>query len=380
MTSIWSYSDFAGRGFGLFKRCLFAELKNLGWNTVLAEASLIDSNSRNYLREHLLQHPTEWILLINQSAAQLYDYLQLPANNRPLPAKKIVWYLDNPAFFVNQPFEPLEWVFCFDETYLGFLKRFNPAYCGFLPLAADATNTGRKDSRLECEVSFVGGLIDQSERRSQLSQDMVNYVDLLVEKKIQHREQTFQELAAEFPFAPGKQITITPQVEHYLYWEANNRYRIRILELLSDLDLHIYGNEDWTKLLAESPLLKHFRGPIDPVTELPDLFVSSKINLNIHSIQCRGSLNQRDFNAPVADGFLLSDWVPAAGKYFDPGFEAVYWGNNEDLRSKVFYYLNHPEECQDFIQRARQKVETQHTYRERVQRILQGIGYTESYQ
>jgi hypothetical protein len=81
-----------------------------------------------------------------------------------------------------------------------------------------------------------------------------------------------------------------------------------------------------------------FPRPIDPVEELPSVFASSRINLNIHSVQCRGSLNQRDFNAPMAGGFLLSDWVPAAGRFFSPGIEAVYWSGIDDLRRKIAFY------------------------------------------
>lgn len=374
MPSIWSYADPADRGFGLFKRRIFRELERLGWEVFLAEAPLLQPESKAVLRQHLFRHPCEWMLLINQSAGQLYDYLEIPTRQRPLPHRKLVWYLDDPRFFIDRPFEPSETVLCFDETYLDTIRERHTGVSGFWPLAADVTSPGDYEERFACEVCFVGGVIDQSERRAQLPQPMQAYVDELVELKLAHRERSFDELAAEHPIAPGKRINITPQVAHYLYWETNNRYRLRIMQSLQDFDVRIYGTDDWRMLLRDSPLLERFHGPIDPVRETPNCYASAAINLNIHSIQCRGSLNQRDFNAPMAGGFLLSDWVPAAGRYFQPGLEAIYWSDPNDLRAKVSYYLKHPDERREIAERGRARVLRSHTYAHRVGALLETLG------
>ncbi|MFB3787615.1 MAG: glycosyltransferase [bacterium] len=370
MTSAWSYCDRSDRGYGLFKRRIFQALEKLGWTVALAEVPLLDASAKAVLREHLDQNAPDWIFLINQSAGQFYDYLELPRERRPYATRKFVWYLDDPHFFVDRPFEPLEHVFSFDETYLDYLREFTPNVCGFFPLAADLETPGAWDSRYACEVSFVGGVIDQSERRARLSSEMRDYVGRLVDLHLQSRHKTFFELAGEYPIAPGKRIQITPPVAHYLYWEANNQYRLRVVQALADFDLRIYGNEDWLPLLQNTPLAGRYGGPIDPARELPAVFASSAVNLNIHSRQCRGSLNQRDFNAPLAGGFLLSDWVPAAGRYFIPGEEAVYWSDLDDLRRKTAYYLAHPEEREKIIQRGRERVSREHAYDKRVEEWL----------
>lgn len=370
MPTIWSYADPANRGFGLFKRLVLRALETHGWTTRLALAPLLEPSSKAKLRADLLENFPDWILLINQSAGQLYDYLEIEHNKRPLSSKKLVWYLDDPEFFIDRPFEPDEYVFSFDETYLDGVKQYNPALFGFWPLAADMDAPGQFESRFACDVCFVGGAIDQGARREQLSPAMQTYVNDLVELKLLHREKTFADLSVEHPIEPGKCIQIQPQVANFLYWEANIRYRIRILETLKDFDLRIYGNEDWPHLLNGSPLLSKFHGPIDPVVELPNAFASAKINLNIHSIQCRGSLNQRDFNAPVAGGFLLSDWVPAAARYFSPDREAVYWSNSDDLVTQVNYYLNHPDERRQIVQRGAECVRSKHTYHHRVSDLI----------
>lgn len=371
--SLWTYSDGADRGFGLFKRRILRQLQNRGWTVWMAEAPLLEPQSRIRLRDDLLQKKTDWILLINQSAAQFYEYLSIPLSLRPLSCKKWIWFLDDPHFFTDRPFESGEFVFSFDSTYVDYLQSLHPGGCGILPLACDVEEEGMYDERFACDVCFVGGVIDQSARRAQLPPEMQAYVDRLVERKLQAREKTFEQLSVENPIAPGKQIQITPLVAHYLYWETNNRYRIQTLEALSDYDLRIYGNEDWPKLLRDSLLQNRFLGSIDPVSELPSAFVSAKINLNIHSIQCRGSLNQRDYNAPAAGGFLLSDWVPAAGRFFDPGAEAIYWSSLDDLRWKIDYYLNEPQTKQRVVQKGRERVLRDHTYARRVEGALKAL-------
>jgi len=291
MPSIWSYSDPADRGFGLFKRRILQVFSELEWEIFLSEEPLLVETSKTKIRNHLFNHDPDWLFLINQTSIQFYDYIELPLDQRPLPQKKIIWFLDDPHFFVTHPLETAEYVFCFDETYLDYLKQFSSNGVGFLPLAADVSQPGKYDSQFECDVCFVGGVIDQSERRNQLSEEMREYVDRLVELKLQQRSRSFYELAGEYTYQPGKQITITPQVAHYLYWEANNRYRLKIVQALSDYHLKIYGNEDWERILQGVDLLQNYYGPCDPVTELPNLCATVPIHLNIHSVQCQGSLN-----------------------------------------------------------------------------------------
>ncbi len=374
MPSIWTYADVSDRGYGLFKRKILDVFHSLGWKVYFHRVPLLDASAKSSLRENLLEQKTDWLLLINQTACQFYDYIELPTQWRPLTQKKFIWFLDDPTFFLNQPFEPMEYVFSFDEAYVDTLKAYQPGAYGLFPLAADMERQGEYHSRLACDLSFVGGMMDQREKSRQLSPEMRKYVALLVEKKLHHREKTFAELTMEYPMEPGRCIHINPQVAHFLYWEANNLYRLRTLEALRDYNVRIYGNEEWERVLENHSLRAAYQGPIDPVTELPHVFASSKINLNIHSIQCRGSLNQRDFNAPIAGGFLLSDWVPAAGKYFQPGQEAIYWSDHDNLRRKVDYYLEHESERQSIVHNAWHRVQRDHVYEKRVKSLLHLLG------
>ncbi len=372
--SVWSYSDVSDRGFGTFKRRLFAALEEHGWTTRLAVDRLGSPGFQERLRTDLLDHPTDFLLLINQPAAQFYSYLGFVPTRELCRRRKLVWFLDDPTFYVNRPFEPGEIVCLFDDTYSDSVRPFSPNTVVHLPLACDLQEPGRFEERYSCEVAFVGGLQDQTARREQLPQQMRDYVDRIVEAKLKNRSKRVEDLVDEIPFAPGKRIQLDPQVRHFLYWEANNRHRIELLERLVDLDLRIYGNEDWIPLTKESPLRDKFLGPMDPNTELPSLFASARVNLNIHSVQCSGSLNQRDFNAPVAGGFLLSDWVPGAGRFFEPEVEAAYFTDSKDLRAKVEFFLEHPDLREQIVRAGKARVLDHHTYNHRVGQLLDTLS------
>lgn len=374
MPKIWTYSDPADRGYRLFKSRLLAALRERGWETELTDVELGSEGFERKIADAAENSRADAVLLINQSAATFYQYIQHNPSPEFADARKITWFLDDPQFLVDQPFEPREYVFVFDDTYLPAAKAWGGAAVAHLPLASDMTEAGTHVEKWACPVSFVGGLQDQSSRRAQLSPEMAAYCDRLVELHLADRRRPFQQLVVEEPYAPGKQIQLTGQVCHFLYWEANIRYRLRMLEPLVDLGLVVYGNEDWVPLAKDTKFESCFRGGIDPVTELPHLFASCDVNINLHSVQCRGSLNQRDYNAPVAGGFLVSDWVPGAGRFFEPGREAVFVHSAEELRTTVEYYLDHLELRGRFAERARERVAQEHTYAHRVESILGVLG------
>ena len=71
---------------------------------------------------------------------------------------------------------------------------------------------------------------------------------------------------------------------------------------------------------------------------------SSTINLNIHSLHAIASLNMRDYDVPLQDSFLLTDWVTGADRWFEPEREMVFYRSLEDLHGRIDEFLSHPPE------------------------------------
>jgi spore maturation protein CgeB len=64
---------------------------------------------------------------------------------------------------------------------------------------------------------------------------------------------------------------------------------------------------------------------------------------------------------------------------FEPGREIATFSSVSDLKDKIAYYLEHPEERQDIARRGRERALREHTYEKRLDEMLTTI-YASSYQ
>ncbi len=298
------------------------------------------------------------------------------AHEIPLP--RLVWYVDSPInFWHDHPefyFTDHDHVCVWDETYVPFLQKCGAKAVHVLPYAADIQPPGEPLEQYRTPLSFVGQVKDQSALKSTLTAEERAYLDGIVEEKLSCMKETFEEILRRCP--PPSSVGMDRlrekiHVDYYLYVEANARHRIRVLESLSPFGLSLYGSEEWLSVLPEkSPLRTSFCGPLDHRTEFPSLMRSSTINLNIHSIHALASLNMRDYDVPLQDSFLLTDWVTDADRWFEPTTEMVFYHSLEDLRAKVEEFLAYPEKREPIIRAGKERVLADHTYAKRLDQIL----------
>ena len=69
-------------------------------------------------------------------------------------------------------------------------------------------------------------------------------------------------------------------------------------------------------------------------------------------------------------GFLLTNYQEDMFDCFEPGVDFVYYDSYDDLLEKVEYYLEHDEERQQIARNGYEKVKKYHTYRHRLDTIL----------
>lgn len=149
-------------------------------------------------------------------------------------------------------------------------------------------------------------------------------------------------------------------------------------------NLRIYG-QDWTledRLLGwiqrlgqyfNVPYLKKARKPKLAVNEEADIYKSSLISINVHENYQRlygGDCNERTFKIPLSGGFEITDDVACIRKYFKEGEEIVIAKNKDDWFDKIYYYIKQPEERQKIIEAGRARVLAEHTYHNRIQKII----------
>jgi len=295
-----------------------------------------------------------------------------------IPIPRVVWYVDSPRnFWQKHPafyFTKHDRVFVWDETYIPFLHECGAEEVHVLPYAADVQPPGEVCERFSCPISFVGQVMDQGDTRMQLTKEERNYLDGIVEEKLSRLEDEFTEILKRNPPPSSVNYEALSEkilVDYYLYVEANSRHRIRVLESLVPYGLRLYGPEAWLTVLPEQSALRDcFCGPVDHRTEFPSLMRSSLINLNIHSLHAVASLNMRDYDVPLQDSFLLTDWVLGADRWFEPERELVFYRSLEDLHARIDEFLSHPEQREPIIQAGKQRVLVDHTYDRRLDDLL----------
>ncbi|ADN09546.1 CgeB family protein [Sulfurimonas autotrophica] len=132
-------------------------------------------------------------------------------------------------------------------------------------------------------------------------------------------------------------------------------------------------------------------GPLS-AEEMNQLFISSKINLNIgnsNSFDVRYLLSYwkaipllfrskknarqikaRNFEIPYFNGFQLSDYAPSIENYFDIGNELVCYSDVDEAALLIKYYLENDIEREEIKQESHEKAVQEHGYINRLRDIL----------
>jgi hypothetical protein len=352
------------------QRCLEKTLHDLGIRVIHAQPSF--HPEIGFMRTLCGKRP-DFLLLINHSPC---DYAPLEELNQfRLP--RMIWIVDDPHCFIQDSFTMQDFVFTWDPSYADALRGLGARAVDPYPHAADVEDAEAVvQDRFHSPLSFIGAVKALRTDELGLSEEEITLARWVGDRKARDKSRSYHallwEAQAEFGFkviqSPAEPI---PRFLRYaMYCAANAVWRISVLEQVMDLGLKIYGNRDWEILLADRPMRACYAGPADPVSEAPSIFVSSTINLNIHSVQGPCGMNQRNFNIPWLGGFVLSDRLPNAADFFIPGQEMVFYDGLDDVREKCLYYLQHEDERRALIRRGRERIFRDHTYNRRLASVL----------
>lgn len=135
-------------------------------------------------------------------------------------------------------------------------------------------------------------------------------------------------------------------------------------------------------------------GPLS-AEEMNQLFISSKINLNIGNsnsfdiryllsywkaipLLWRGKKNAsqikaRNFEIPYFGGFQLTDYVPTIENYFDIGKDVICYKDIDEAELLIRYYLENEYEREIIKNNSYQKSKNKHGYIHRLQSVLEQI-------
>jgi spore maturation protein CgeB len=159
---------------------------------------------------------------------------------------------------------------------------------------------------------------------------------------------------------------------------AGYRNRRIAFRSLLDLGLRIWGTEWGGGGQVEAAVQRG--GARISTADSVRIFNATAVNLNLHSstyvdgVDPRGDfVNPRTFELAAAGAFQLVDRRRLLPPLLTPGTEVTTFTDASELRDMVRHYLAHPEECAPLAAAARRRVLAEHTYRHRMERLLETV-------
>jgi SAM-dependent methyltransferase len=152
----------------------------------------------------------------------------------------------------------------------------------------------------------------------------------------------------------------------------------RLMTRLTNLDLDIFGGEPGylhgysSNKIIENKHVKYHPSN-DNYLEAQYIYASSKINLNITSLQFDDAVVNRVIDVGAVGGFILTDWKPALQKLTSVHKEISY-RTIDELSSKINYYLSHEEERLIVAEKLHQDISSQCTYSHLIKDIISKIS------
>lgn len=356
------------------------------------EVTLVDGQIRDYFHDQLLEQR-----LINQIEQKSYDFLfsfnYFPfltnvAEQQQIPY--VSWIYDCPHNTLYAKNVESEWnyIFSFDQVQCQKLKQSGLKHVFHLPLAV---NTRRLDLQLgvqtgayRSQVSFVGSLYENSlyDQIQYLPEYLKGFLDaIFASQRNIWGYDFFSELLTDERVQMLAEYIKLPMDDNYHFSEKQifvdilnakmtSLDRIESLQLLGEVfPVDLYTNSQF----VFGNRVKN-RGTVTYMQEMPEVFRTSRINLNITLRSITSGIPLRALDIMGAGGFLLSNYQPELMEYFVPGEEMVMYNSREELVDLCAYYLEHDGEREEICKNGQQKVRKLFSYEKQLQKIVDILG------
>lgn len=379
----------------LGQKDIMEEFRRRGWEVVCYPFPRESDNTR--LNQELCEK------LIWKIAGDKYDVV-FSFNYFPVisiacnacQVKYVSWTFDSPfiQLYSNTVKFPYNYVFIFDRGTCEDLWNRGIDTVYHLPMAAPVERYDayplleREKEFYRTQISFIGSTYHEKknrfyERLGNICEYTKGYLDGCIEMQKQIygdfllermlKPEIMEDMMEHCPLRvnqDGFERLEWVYAHYFLARQVTALERKEILELLSEkyqVDLYTYD------ATPELPKVKN-RGTAEVMEEAPKIYKCSQINLNISLKSILTGIPLRSFEIMGSGGFLLSNYQREYEDYFHSGTDYVYYTDYEDLGKKVEYYLSHDKERREIARNGYEKVKGSHTYKNRVDTILEIIG------
>jgi spore maturation protein CgeB len=335
---------------------------------------------KDFLRDAAEFKP-DFVLAVNHLGLDTRGVLTglLASMNLPLAS----WFVDSPRLILQAEaggHTDYCSIFLWDKDYLNEVKGLGYKNVHFLPLGTDQRlfRPPVPKPSWECKVGFVGdsmvGPVKKYIDRLGLPADYLPMVEQAARLFLEVPDQSPQRVMVRAGLISKEGLWDREKLmdlEGLVTWWATMIYRRDIMKEMACFHPTVVGDQGWRGVFEPGSF--DLRPQMDYYRELPGFYPVCRVNLNITSQQMKTGLNQRVFDVPAAGAFVLTDYRRQLEDLFEPGREMVFYGDPEEARDLVRYFLKHETERQALAEKGRQRVLAEHTYGHRLNSLIKAM-------
>nr|WP_321514556.1 glycosyltransferase [uncultured Pseudodesulfovibrio sp.] len=303
------------------------------------------------------------------------------------------WFVDNPhliLFDYAHPGSDNTVIFSFDAGSIETVRDKGFPHVHYLPLATDPAKfmpggIVKTPAQWHADVSFVGNsmvrpvadCLEQANLPAYFAADYKNVARHFGESD----EKLISNFLKKYHLDWHKTIAALPTKENrlasesLLTWEATRQYRLDCIRQILPYTPLIVGDAGWDTILPQGITIRRLER-LDYYEDLPRFYQVSKINFNCTSHQMPGAVNQRVFDVPACNGFLITDHREQMEDLFDLDTEAVVYRHPEEIPYLIDHFLADPKKRSLIATAARKRILAAHTYEIRLTRLLETMRNT----
>jgi spore maturation protein CgeB len=290
----------------------------------------------------------------------------------------VSWFADRPQYILldhQVAAGDMAHLFTWERNTINELTDYGFQRVGYLPLATDeqsfaASISPANSLRGPCWVAnSMVEPVREWEGRANVRSAHEPLLRMAVEDLLDQRRDPWHALndaIQQFPvitdnWTHGDKLRMATLIA----FRATREDRRRIANAGLSTDLEVVGDDGWKQLVTDVEL----RDQINYGSDLASYYASS-IQLNSTSYQMPTSVNQRVFDVPCAGGVLLTDDQDDLYDLFDVEKECIIYRTPEELVEKIEFIKNHENSVREISELARNRIHSNHTYKQRLQTIL----------
>lgn len=274
----------------------------------------------------------------------------------------IAWISDSPCLTVYSQmiYNPYNYIFHFDNIEVMKLKNMGVKNIYHMPLAV---NTSRVKSTIQKavnihpkDVTFLGKFYTDSAtsifKVKGLDDYLKGYIQAIIDAQLRIigndiigesiNDDVIKRISDITEMQIDDELMFTPKdiILNMIRKEATIVERREIIALVGkNFNLDVYTSSEIPEYCN---VISH--GYADYYDEMPVIFNTSKINLNITLRSILSGISLRSLDVIGAGGFLISNYQTELAQYFEEGKEMVMYYDRQDLLDKIRYYLVHEDE------------------------------------